>query len=412
MTAESADLAGDAVQLASRARRVLPGGSTHVARTYSPPLYVARAQGSRKWLVDGREIIDYTMGHGALLLGHGHPAVVSAVQAQAARGMLFGAAHPLEVEWAERISALMPSVDEVRFTASGTEAAMLALRVARAATGRDVIAKVSEHFHGWYDAVSVDVDAEGTRVVVAGVASAIANETRVIRPEVGGDLEAALADRHVAALIVEVSGAHYGRLPLEESFVRAARELCSETGTVLIFDEVVTGFRVAPGGMQALLGVRPDLSVLGKVMSGGLPAGAVGGRRDLMDLFNGTVVHPGTWNANALSAAAGVATLQLVADGNPQRTADGYARTLEGEWRGAMAQAGIDGRVWRLSSIVHVRLEDAGLQAQLSDALRSEGIDLLRTSAFCSAVHTLSDLDQSVDAFARGLVRLTPAPVS
>ncbi|MFN2582414.1 MAG: aspartate aminotransferase family protein [Candidatus Dormibacteria bacterium] len=409
MTSPTTDLTWSAEELSQRAREVLPGGSTHVARAYEPAVYVERAQGSRKWLVDGRELIDYTMGHGALLLGHAHPAVVNAVQTQVARGTHYGAAHPLEVEWAELIRSMVSSVEEVRFTASGTEAVMLAMRVARAATGRDRIAKLHEHFHGWYDAVSVDLGADGQPRRGPGVPASIAADTRVIDAAAHGALERALEDRTVAALIIEVSGAHYGQLSLDETIVTRARDVCSSTGTVLVFDEVVTGFRVAPGGMQALLGIQPDLSVFGKIMSGGLPGGAVAGRRHLMELLAGTIAHPGTWNANPLTAAAGVATLHIAGDGVPQRTADGYARTLEGEWRTTLSQAGIAGKVWRLSSMVHIALDDPALQAQLSGAMRAEGVDLLRTSAFCSAVHTLSDLDESVAAFARALVKLAPS---
>lgn len=395
-------------ELAARARSVLPGGSTHIARTYAPAIYVARAQGSHKWLVDGRELIDYTMGHGALLLGHAHPAVVSAVQAQVARGTHYGAASPLEVEWAELISSLVASVEEVRFTASGTEAAMLALRICRAATGRDVVLKFHEHFHGWYDAVSVDLDAAGRATASAGVPASLAGDTRVVRPDIAA-LRAALQDRRVAAVIVEASGAHYGRIPLDPAVVREMRAACDESGTLLVIDEVVTGFRVAPGGMQSLIGVRPDLSIFGKVMAGGLPGGAVGGRRDLMELLAGPIAHPGTFNANPLTAAAGIATLSLVADGSQQRAADGYARTLEDEWRAALASTGVAGSVWRLSSILHVALADPALHQRLGGALREEGVDLLHTSAFCSVAHSLSDLEGSVAAFSRALGRVAPA---
>jgi glutamate-1-semialdehyde 2,1-aminomutase len=405
----SPDPSPDPAQLAARARLVLPGGSTHVARSYAPALYVTRAQGSRKWLVDGRELIDYTMGHGALLLGHAHPAVVSAVQSQVARGTHYGAASPLEVEWAELITSLVDSADEVRFTASGTEAAMLALRIARAATGRDVIAKLYEHFHGWYDAVSIDLDAEGRQRASPGVPASIASDTRVVRPEDPQALHAALADGRVAALILEPSGAHYGRIPLDAEVVRQARSVCDATGTLLVLDEVVTGFRVDPGGMQSLIGVRPDLSAFGKVMAGGLPGGAVAGRRDLMELLAGRIAHPGTHNANPLSAAAGIATLTVVADGSHQRTAAGYARTLEEEWRTTLQQRGTAGRVWRISSIVHVALDDPALHDGLAGALRDEGVDLLHTSAFCSSAHSLSDLQESVAAFSRALGRLAPA---
>lgn len=390
-------------ELAARAQRVLPGGSTHVARTYTPRLYVARSLGSHKWLVDGRELIDYTMGHGALLLGHAHPAVVEAVKTQVARGTHYGAAHPLEVEWAELITSLVPSVSEVRFTASGTEATMLALRIARAATGRDTVAVLRDHFHGWYDAVSIAVDDDGRAVPTPGVPALFRDDTRVVDPAALETLAAALEDRQAAALILEVSGAHFGRVPLDPDFIRSARTLCSETGTMLVFDEVVTGFRVAPGGLQSTIGVTPDLTVFGKVMAGGLPGGAVGGRRDLLELLTSTIRHPGTFNANPLSAAAGVATLRIVADGAPQRAADGYARALENEWRASLQAVGVRGRVWRLSSIIHVALDDPALHDRLGDALRKEGIDLLHTSAFCSSVHSLADLDQSVLGFERAL---------
>src|SRR5579884_3897856 len=393
----------DATDLASRADQVLGGGATHAVRSYSPSIHVARAQGARKWLVDGRELIDYTMGHGALLLGHAYPAVVHAVQEQVARGTHYGAAHPLEVEWAELIRSLMPSCEVLRFTASGTEATMLALRIARAATRRDVVVKLHSHFHGWYDAVSLDLDAGGTPHTAAGVPAALAELTRVVRAGDVDGLRAALARRDVAAVILEASGAHYGQEPIDPAFVAAVRSLCDETGTLMVIDEVVTGFRVAPGGMQDALGVRPDLSVLGKIMAGGLPGGAVGGRRDLMELLAGTVYHPGTWNANPLSAAAGITTLRLVSDGGAQRAADSFARTLESEWDAALERAGIPGRVWRLASIVHVALADPAADARLSDAMRSRGVDLLRTSAFCSSVHSLIDIEETVDAFTRAV---------
>jgi glutamate-1-semialdehyde 2,1-aminomutase len=166
--------------LAERARRVLPGGSTHASRTYDPRIYVARSSGSRKWLIDGTELIDYTMGHGALLLGHAHPAVVDAVREQVGNGTHYGAAHSLEVEWGELITSLVPSAEKVRFTASGTEAVMLALRVARVATGRDRIVKLQDHFHGWSDVVSPYLDADGSTQTPVGVPEALGRLTHVV----------------------------------------------------------------------------------------------------------------------------------------------------------------------------------------------------------------------------------------
>ncbi len=406
----------DAVQtrahadLAERARRVLPGGATHASRTYDPRIYVARSSGSRKWLIDGTELIDYTMGHGALLLGHAHPAVVAAVQEQVSRGTHYGAAHPLEVEWAEQIVSLVPSAEKVRFTASGTEAVMLALRVARAATGRDRVVKLQEHFHGWSDAVSSYLDAEGHTRTPTGVPDALGLLTTVVQTDDPAGLEAELARGDVAAVIMEPSGAHYGQLPLDRSFIATARSACTATGAVLVFDEVVTGFRISPGGMQAVLEITPDISVLGKVMAGGLPSGAVGGRSDLLELLATTIAHPGTFNANPLSAAAGIATLRLVADGGPQRTAEAYATSLAGEWTAALAAAGVPGVIRRLSSILHIFLGDPSAQGRIANAMRAEGVDILNTSAFCSSVHTIADLEQSVAAFARAIVvASTPA---
>ena len=404
--------------LAARAARVLGGGSTHAARSYHPSIYVARAQGARKWLVDGRELVDYTMGHGALLLGHAHPAVVEAVQRQVALGTHYGAASPLEVEWAELIIAAVESVEQVRFTASGTEAGMLAARLARDATGRDVLLKLDDHFHGWYDGLAVNLGPNGAVEPPAGVPAAVAMETRVVP---SGDLlalRAALEDGAVAAMFIEASGAHYGREQLPAEYVREAAALCRSFGTLFAVDEVVTGFRVAPGGMQELLGVRADLSTFGKIMAGGLPGGAVGGRREVMDLLRlgapdepepdgpPHIVHPGTFNANPLTAAAGIATLRLVGDGAAQATAAAYATALEGEIAAAFAAAGVAGRAWRLTSMVHCELEDPALQARLSAALRDEGVDMLRTSAFCSVVHGDAELQWTRQAFDRALRRL------
>lgn len=391
-----------ALELAARAARVLPGGSTHAARTYRPPLYVVRSSGSHKWLVDGRELVDYTMGHGALLLGHAHPAVVTAVCSQVARGTHYGAGHPLEVEWAERICSLVASVDEVRFTASGTEAVMLALRVARVATGREVIVKLDEHFHGWSDAVSVNLEGGAPRPD-PGVPALQLQTTRVIP---SGDVDAlcdALAQGDVAAVIFEGSGAHYGRVPMPAGYASALREQCDRAGTLLVIDEVVTGFRVAPGGMQSMLGIRPDLSIFGKVMAGGLPGGSLGGRRDLMDLLASTIAHPGTFNANPLTASAGITTLDICADGRPQQAAADAARRLETGWREAMDRHGVDGTVRRLASILHIELADPTRQATLATQLREQGIDLLHTSAFCSAVHSDDDIAVTIAGLDRVL---------
>ncbi|MEA2670933.1 MAG: glutamate-semialdehyde -aminomutase [Chloroflexota bacterium] len=402
--------------LNARAARVLAGGATHVVRSYRPAIHVERARGARKWLVDGRELVDYTMGHGALLLGHAHPAVVEAVERQLRRGTHFGAGSRLEVEWAERIVDGVPSVERVRFTSSGTEATMLAVRLARAATGRDRVVKVAEHFHGWSDPLVVGLGPDGATALPPGVPRAVGDTVRVLPSLEPAAVAAALAGGDVAALILEASGARFGWIPLPPEQVVEAARLCRESGTLLVVDEVVTGFRLGRDGMQGRLGVRPDLSAFAKVIGGGLPGGAVGGRAEVMDLLavpagqaGGArfVSHPGTFNANPLSAAAGIAALDAIEALAARTSADTYASALEEAWSGELAAAGAGGRVWRLSSIVHLSLDDPAADARLGVLLREEGVDCLRTSAFCSAVHGDEELERSVAALRRALPRVT-----
>jgi glutamate-1-semialdehyde 2,1-aminomutase len=397
--------------LTARAARVLAGGATHVARSYRPAIHVERATGARKWLVDGRELVDYTMGHGALLLGHAHPAVVEAVERQLRRGTHFGAGSRLEVEWAERIAGAVPSVERVRFTSSGTEATMLALRLARAATGRDVVVTVAEHFHGWSDSVVAGLGPAAAPLLPAGVARAAGQSTRVIPSLEPTVVAAALRPGDVAGLILEASGARFGWLPLAAEHVVETERLCREAGTLFVVDEVVTGFRVGRDGMQGRLGVRADLSAFAKVIGGGLPGGAVGGRADVMDLLavpeeeSGSrfVSHPGTFNANPLSAAAGIAALDAIEELDARTRAETYAAALEEAWGGELAAAGVGGRVWRLASMVHLSLGDDAADARLAIRLREQGVDCLRTSAFCSAVHGDAELEWSVGALRRAL---------
>jgi glutamate-1-semialdehyde 2,1-aminomutase len=404
----AAESSPTAAELERRALAVLAGGSTHIVRSYRPAIFVARAQGSRKWLIDGRELVDYTMGHGALIFGHAHPEITAAVAAQAARGTHYGAAYEGEIEWAERIVRLVASVERVRFTSSGTEATMLALRLARAFTGRPIVAKLVGHFHGWYDAVQVDGDGDSR-----GVPEETATLTRVVDPALPDSLDRALGDGTVAALILEASGAHYGGTALPPGFVDHARELCTRTGTLLVIDEVVTGFRVARGGMQELLGVHPDLSTFAKAMAGGLPGGAVGGRADIMELLGSggdaepVVRHPGTFNANPLCAAAGCVALRLIEETDAIERAGATAAELEAVWRDRLHANGVAGSVWRLASIVHCELEDAGIAERLPALMRDEGVDLFRTSAFVSTAHSDADIELTATALNSCLARLS-----
>ena len=330
--------------LHARARGVLPSGIAHDSRRTEPyPIYVGRADGPRKWDVDGRELVDFYGGHGALILGHCHPAVVEAVRRQVGLGTHPAACHELEVEWAALVQEMVPCAERVRFTASGTEATHMAVRLARAHTGRPRIMRFQRHFHGWHDHMAFGVDGHFDGSPSPGVLPEVAAEVVLLPP---GDLQAVERaferDDGIAAVILEPTGASTGVVPLGPSFLRGLREATTRHGALLIFDEVVTGFRVAPGGAQAAWGVAPDLCTLAKVLAGGLPGGAVAGRKDIIDWLDfdvsaarrrEKVPHQGTYNANPLSAAAGVAALRLVRDtdvcARAQRRRGGAARRAE-----------------------------------------------------------------------------------
>jgi aminotransferase (EC 2.6.1.-) len=313
--------AGSAV-LAERAYQRFPGGATHDGRYADPfPLFMERADGPYKWDVDDNRMIDYWCGHGALLLGHGHPAIVAAITQQAPVSTHLGASHRLELEWADLIVELIPAAERVRFTASGSEATTLALRIARAATGKNTLIRFAGHFHGWHDALAPGADPDDpNRGVLPSTLDSL-----IILPADLDQVAATLASRDdVAAVILEPTGASYGSIPLPDDFLVGLRELTHRYGVIMIADEVVTGFRVTPGGACARAGVTPDLVCLAKIVAGGLPGGALAGRAELLDLLahdehgpRGRIRQQGTFNANPLSAAAGIAMLRAVATGEP-----------------------------------------------------------------------------------------------
>jgi glutamate-1-semialdehyde 2,1-aminomutase len=323
--------------LYEHALTVFPNGVTHDLRYLEPfPIYVTRAQGAHKWDVDDHEFIDYWAGHGALLLGHCHPAVVSAVQRQMELGTHPGACHELEIRWAQWVRQLIPSAERVRFTSSGTEATLMALRVARIFTGKPRVLKFAGHFHGWHDALTPGADGFDSELP-AGVTAEVGAQTVVIPPNDIGLVERTLAqDPSIGCVILEPTGGHWGAVPIRGPFLRALREETTRRNCLLIFDEVITGFRVSPGGAQAYYDVKPDLTALAKILAGGLPGGCLAGREEIMAALEfrpgrQKMKHPGTFNANPLSASAGVATLELVATGEPCRHANEIAKLLRGK---------------------------------------------------------------------------------
>jgi glutamate-1-semialdehyde 2,1-aminomutase len=324
---------------AAEAAELFPSGITHDSRYIEPyGLYIDRAQGPRKWDVDGRCYVDYFGGHGAMLLGHCHPEVMAAVHAQLDRGTHYGASHPLEIEWAKWVKRLIPSAERVRFTNSGTEATLMAVRLARAFTGKSKLIRFNYHFHGWHDHMTTGHSSHFDGTATTGVLDAVAGNV-VLCEQNDEAMLARLLDQHkdVAAAIIEPTGANGGRLPIDPNFLKALRRLTAEHGVLLIFDEVVNGFRVSSGGAQKAYGIKPDLTTLAKILAGGLPGGAVTGRKDILDLLDFEVTtaagkekinHPGTFNANPLSAAAGIATLKIVGETDACDRANAYGDAL------------------------------------------------------------------------------------
>lgn len=416
-------------KLFEQARTTLAGGVSHDGRYSAPyPKYVSRAKGSRKWEVDGTEFIDYAMGSASLLLGHACPAVVDAITAQVGDGTFFADCHPLEVEWASLVQGLIPSAERVRFVGSGTEATMLAIRIGRAYSGKSKILRFEGHYHGWHDYAALGMKAPYDAMPTMGMLPAAAEATVVAPPDASRVAEVLGQDRDIGTIICEVSGANYGCVPLPAGFLKELRRLADAHGVVLIFDEVITGFRWSPGGRQARDGVIPDLTTLAKILTGGMPGGAVTGREEIMRLLDPSVafkgkrpgvVHKGTFNGNPLVAAAGVAALQIVQTGEPHRQADDMAEKIRVGLRGILNEHQIIGAVYGESSTFHVYLgptpdgsvnglsaeQIRGVPKETVDAMRSglrrRGVDLMsHMSGVTSASHTDADVEQTLDAFA------------
>ena len=424
--------------LFERARRLFPDAVTHDNRRMQPfPLYVDRADGAYKWDVDGHRYIDYWMGHGALLLGHNPPAVRDAVREQALRGTHHGACHEKEVEWGEWVQRLVPSAARIRFTGTGTEATHLALRLARAFTGKRHVVKFAGHFHGWHEGLEIGVRAPYAAEAEAGQLPEVVELVSVLPPNDIAAVRARLRTGDVAAVILEPTGGHFGTVPAPASFVAALREETLKANVLLIFDEVVTGFRVSPGGAQAQLGITPDLTTLAKILAGGLPGGAVVGREDVLSYLatksdpdenrRSKIAHAGTFNANPLSAAAGVAMLAAVADGQAVRFANQQAATLRHGMNEILARERIAWKVygahsdWKIffdadappkdgadqavDTIDWRRLDgkDATRSKALRQALILNGVDFNGGRALVGTCHTDAIVDDTLAGFARAV---------
>jgi glutamate-1-semialdehyde 2,1-aminomutase len=360
----------------------MPGGVSSPVRAYGAvggePPFVVSARRCRVTDADGREYVDLVMSWGALIAGHAHPHVIAAIESQARRGTSYGAPSPLEVELAEEIAASVTSVEMVRFVSSGTEAVMSALRLARAATRRDAILKFAGSYHGHADAL---LSRAGSGLATlglpdsAGVPAAVARDTITVAY---GDLDAAeriAEELPLAGIIVEPIAGNMGCVVPDRAFLAGLRAVADRTGALLLFDEVITGFRVARSGAQGVFDVRPDLSCFGKIIGGGLPVGAYAGTRELMSQVAplGPVYQAGTLSGNPLAMAAGLATLELL-DDDAYASLEQRGAWLEREVAGAASAAGVAARVQRAGSLLTLFFTNGAVRneedAQTSDRSR------------------------------------------
>jgi glutamate-1-semialdehyde 2,1-aminomutase len=409
--------------LFARAREVLPGGVSYGIRDLGPyPFYVARATGSRLYDVDGNEYTDYWCGHGAMILGHAPQAVVDAACRQISLGSHFGFAHPLEVQLAEMVTHLVPGAEMVRFTNSGTEANMYAVALARGFTGRTRVAKMEGGWHGGLECLNKGVHPPFDIVESAGFNAQAQAETIVLP---FNDLDAAskaLAREDLASLHIEPVMGGAGCIPADREYLVGLRELTTRHGTLLVFDEVISGFRLAPGGAQQIYGVTPDITILGKTLGGGFPVGALCGRRDVFARLDhrrtaakDRVFQGGTFSANPVSMAAGLETLTILATGPAYAELDHLGARMRSGLERVFGDAGVDAGISGVGSMVGIHFrrggaprnareaaeDDAALGSAYFDHMLERGIAYLSPPLphmFLTTAHTEGDIDAFLEA--------------
>ena len=411
--------------LFERAQRVIPGGVNSPVRAFGAvggtPRFFERAAGAHLWDVEGRRYIDYVGSWGPMLLGHTHPAVVAAVQAAASRALSFGAPTPEETQLAERLCEFVPSLERVRLVSSGTEATMTAIRLARGYTGRKIIVKFEGCYHGHVDALLVKAGSGALTFghpSSAGVPEETAAHTLVLAYNDADAVRSAFAKQgaQIAAVIVEPVAGNMNLVLPAPGFLQALRDECTRHGALLIFDEVMTGFRVALGGAQARYGIRPDLTTLGKVIGGGLPLAALGGRREVMEKLAplGAVYQAGTLSGNPIAVAAGLATLQLVAQPRLIERVEATARALVEGLGSEARKAGIAFAAQSIGSMFGIYFREAAPRSfaevmqcdrarfnRFFHAMLEQGVYLAPSAyeaGFVSAAHGEADIEATIAA--------------
>jgi len=403
-------------QLYERAERVLPAGVSYFLRFIEPyPFYTARARGSKLIDADGNEYIDFWMGHHALILGHSPPKVMEEVKRQIDKGTHYGTSHELEIALAEQVVKMVPNAEMVRFTNSGTEANMYATRLARTYTGRDRMAKFEGGWHGGYDALHKAVKPPFDVPESGGLTQATLKDTVVLPFNNIEAVRKTIKKERLAGVVIEPVLGAAGCIPVEENFLKGLRELCSDNGTLLIFDEVITGFRLAPGGAQQFFGVNADITVLGKILGGGFPVGAVAGPGEIMERMDAlryerskVSFQGGTFCANPVTMTAGLTTLRMLEDGKLigqlNRRGDDLRRQLHDvfERRGQDVQVTGVGSLWHTHfTREEVRDANAVARADREKLVRyhmhliENGVFFLPTKAgSLGTVHTKNDLEK------------------
>ena len=422
--------------LFEKSQRVIPGGVNSPVRAFrsvgGTPLFLSRGEGASVWDADGRRYIDYVGSWGPLVLGHAHPQVVEAVRDAATRGLSFGAPTESELEMAELITRLLPSIQQVRLVSSGTEATMSAIRLARGFTGRAKIVKFEGCYHGHADSLLVKAGSGALtfgQPSSAGVPAEITAHTLVLDYNDVGMLERAFGVQgdDIAGVIVEPVAGNMNLVMPRPEFLRALRDLCTKHGAVLIFDEVMTGFRVGLQGAQGLYRITPDLTTLGKVMGGGLPLGAFGGRRDIMQCIAplGPVYQAGTLSGNPVAVAAGLATLKIVqAPGFFERLGNTAARLVQGLQKAGMqadlefsAQSvggmfGVYFRALPPESYAQVMECDKNAFNRFFHAMLAQGVYLAPSAfeaGFVSAAHGEAEIDATIEAASAAFAKVAIA---
>ncbi|HZV80021.1 MAG TPA: glutamate-1-semialdehyde 2,1-aminomutase [Candidatus Binatus sp.] len=416
-------------ELFARAQRFLAGGVDSPVRAGAPmgapPPVISRARGARVTDVDGDEYIDYVCAYGPVLLGHADQSVTAAVESALRAGTVFGATHPEEVRLAERICALMPSIERLRFVNTGTEACMSAVRVARAFTGRERIVRLRGCYHGHSDEMIFSAGASSASVptIQCGVPHGAVAGVTIVEYNDARALERALSDRSAAAVIIEPVAANMGLVLPEPGYLQAVRAACDRTGTLLIFDEVITGFRFGTGGAQARCGVDADITCVGKTLGGGLPIAAFGGRADIMEVLApaGGVFQGGTFSGNPVCVAAAHAFLdELHRDSGFYDRLDSLGRRLAEGARRAIEAAGLDYPVVQLGSIVDFAFRSGAPPRNCAEASQADGDAYARyywrmlergimlppsnmEVMFLTAAHTEEDIARTVLAIGEAL---------